>query len=100
MTEDVIPKDALSLLDPKWVTPAVLFLAGKEAPSRAILLAGAGGFTVAKLMEAEGMYFPENDRTPEMIAKNWQTITDMTDAREMLQGNDHVMKMIQKAMAG
>ena len=100
MTEDVIPKDALSLLDPKWVTPAVLFLAGKEAPSRTILLAGAGGFTVAKLMEAEGKYFSENDRTPEMIAKNWAAILDMTDAKEMLQGNDHVMKMIQKAMAG
>jgi len=99
MTEDVIPKDALSLLDPKWVTPAVLFLAGKKAPSRTILLAGAGGFTVAKLMEAEGMAFTEEDRTPEMIAKNWQTITDMKDAKEMLQGNDHVMKMIQKAMA-
>ena len=99
MTEDVIPVDALSLLDPKWVTPAVLFLAANEAPSRTILLAGAGGYTVAKLLEAEGMHFTESDRTPEMIAKNWNTITEMSDAKEMLQGNDHVMKMVQKAMA-
>lgn len=100
MTEDVIPPEALALLDPKWVTPAVLFLGSRDAPSRNILLAGAGGYTVAKLMEAEGIYLAEDDRTPEMIAKNWGTMTDMSDAREMLQGNDHVMKMVQKAMAG
>ncbi len=100
MTEDVIPADALSLLDPKWVTPAVLFLGSADAPSRNILLAGAGGYTVAKLMEAEGVYLPEANRTPEMIAQNWDVITDMSDAREMMQGNDHVMKMVQKALAG
>ncbi|MEL7230199.1 MAG: 3-oxoacyl-ACP reductase, partial [Pseudomonadota bacterium] len=66
--------------------------------SRNILLAGAGGYTVAKLMEAEGVFFAnEEERTAEMIAANWDTITDMGDAREMLAGNDHVVKMVQKA---
>lgn len=98
MTEDVIPAESLELLDPKWVTPAVLYLASRDAGSRNILLAGAGGYSVAKLMEAEGAFFAnEADRTPEMIAKNWDTITDMGDAREMLTGNDHVIKMVQKA---
>ena len=100
MTEDVIPPEALEVLDPKWVTPAVLFLASQQAPSRNILLAGAGGYTVAKLMEAEGVFFAEDDRTPEMIAKNWDKLIDMSDAREMLQGNDHVIKMVNKATAG
>jgi NAD(P)-dependent dehydrogenase (short-subunit alcohol dehydrogenase family) len=100
MTEDVIPVEALTLLDPRWVTPAVVFLASPEAPSRNILLAGAGGYSVAKLMEAEGVFLPKSDRTPEMIGRNWETITDMGEAQEMLQGNDHVMKMVQKAMAG
>ncbi|MFD0915812.1 SDR family NAD(P)-dependent oxidoreductase [Pseudahrensia aquimaris] len=100
MTEDVIPPEALSTLDPKWVTPGVLFLASKEAPSRNILLAGAGGYTVAKLMEAEGIFLEENDRTPDAIAARWGEITDMTGAVEHMQGNDHVMKMVQKAMKG
>ena len=100
MTEDVIPPEALDVLDPKWVTPAVLFLGSQQAPSRNIVLAGAGGYTVAKLMEAEGVFLEEEDRTPEMIAKNWDAMIDMSEAREMLQGNDHVMKMVQKAMAG
>ena len=100
MTEDVIPADALALLDPKWVTPAVVYLASNEAGSRNILLAGAGGYTVAKLMEADGVFLKEEDRTAEMIAKNWDAMTDMHGAVEHLQGNDHVMKMVQKALAG
>ena len=98
MTEDVIPAEALAALDPKWVTPAVVFLGSKEAPSRNIVLAGAGGYTVAKLMEAEGVYLPEDQRTPDAIAANWDKMVDMNDAREMMTGNDHVMKMVQKAM--
>ncbi|MDD9911062.1 MAG: SDR family NAD(P)-dependent oxidoreductase [Ahrensia sp.] len=99
MTEDVIPPEALDKLDPKFVTPAVVFLASKDAPSRNIVLAGAGGYTVAKLMEAEGIYLPEDERSAENIAANWDKMLDMSDAREMLTGNDHVMKMVQKAMA-
>jgi len=100
MTEDVIPPEALEQLDPKWVTPAVVFLGSQAATSRNIVLAGAGGYTVAKLLEAEGIYLPEEDRSPEMIASHWDEMTNMDGAKEMLTGNDHVMKMVQKAMAG
>ena len=100
MTEDVIPPAALEALDPKWVTPAVLFLASLDAPSRTILLAGAGSYSVAKLLESEGLHLPEDQRTPEGILENWDGIMDMSESREMLQGNDHVMKMVQKALAG
>lgn len=99
MTEDLMPPEALAVLDPKWVTPAVVFLGSKDAPSRTVLLAGGGGYSVAKLLESEGMHFAEGDRTPEMIASNWDAITDMSEYAEMTQGNDHVMKMVQKAMA-
>ncbi|MEL6967986.1 MAG: SDR family NAD(P)-dependent oxidoreductase [Pseudomonadota bacterium] len=99
MTEDIIPPESLALLDPKWVTPAVVFLGSNEAPSRTILLAGAGGYSVAKLMEADGVYLPEDSRDADAIAANWDAITDMSEAREMLTGNDHVIKMVQKATA-
>ncbi|MDA8870712.1 SDR family NAD(P)-dependent oxidoreductase, partial [Rhizobiaceae bacterium] len=99
MTEDLMAGDVLELLDPKWVTPAVLHLASADAPSRTILLAGAGGYSVAKLMESDGVHFPEVDRTPESIAAHWDQITDMSAAREMMTGNDHVQKMVEKALA-
>lgn len=99
MTDDVIPEETLEMLDPKWVTPAVVFLASTEASSRNILLAGGGGYSVAKLIEAEGIFLPEEDRTADAIAKNWDQIIDMNQSREMLTGGEHVMKMVQKAMA-
>ncbi|EFL89021.1 SDR family oxidoreductase [Ahrensia sp. R2A130] len=101
MTEDVIPEEALKVLDPKWVTPAVLFAACKDAPSRTILLAGAGGYSVARLMESEGVFFEnEADRTPEQILANWEQLTDMSDAQQMMTGSDHVSKMVAKALGG
>ena len=99
MTEDLMSGDVLDALDPRWVTPAVLYLASQDAPSRTVMLAGAGGYTIAKLMEAEGIHLSEDERTPEAIAANWDRLSDMGDAREMMSGNDHVTKIVEKAMA-
>jgi NAD(P)-dependent dehydrogenase (short-subunit alcohol dehydrogenase family) len=100
MTEDLMPKEVLATLDPKWVTPAVLHLASQDAPSRTIMLAGAGGYSVARLMESDGIHLAEADRTPEKIAENWDAITDMSQARQMMTGSEHVQKMVEKAMKG
>lgn len=100
MTEDIIPEAMLAQIAPEAVTPAVLYLASKDGPSRTIMLAGAGCYAVAKLLESDGLYIPEADRSPETIAAQFDAISDMSDAREMMTGNDHVMKIIQKATAG
>src|SRR6201988_3982331 len=42
MTEDIMPPEQLDLLRPERVTPAVLFLCSKDAPSKMILTAGGG----------------------------------------------------------
>ncbi len=100
MTEDIIPEAMLAQISPEYVTPAFLYLASKEAPSRTIMLAGAGCYAVAKLLESDGLYLPESERTPEAIAAQFGAISDMSNAKEMMTGNDHVMKIIQKATAG
>lgn len=97
MTEDIMPEAMLSQVSPEQVSPGVLFLASKNGPSRTILLAGAGCYSVAKLMESDGVFIAEEDRTPESIAAQFEAISDMSKAREMQTGNDHVMKIIQKA---
>ncbi len=97
MTEDIMPEAMLDQIRPEQVSPAVLFLASKDGPSRTIMLAGAGCFAVAKLMESEGVFIPEEERGPDAIAERFDAITDMSKLREMLSGNDHVMKIIQKA---
>jgi NAD(P)-dependent dehydrogenase (short-subunit alcohol dehydrogenase family) len=98
MTEDIMPPEMLAQLQPENVTPAVLFLASEDAPSRTILLAGGGYYTVAKLMESDGLYLKDAaQRTPEAIADAFEGLCDMNNAQEMLSGNDHVMKIVTKA---
>ena len=57
------------------MTPAVLFLAGEDAPSRVILGAGAGVFAVTRIEETLGVYLDEAERSPEAIAARWNEIS-------------------------
>ena len=100
MTEDILSEDMLARITPASVTPAVLYLASRDGPNRTVMLAGAGCFAVARLLESDGVFIPEDQRTPETIAGQFEAISDMQGAREMLAGNDHVMKIIQKSARG
>ena len=99
MTEGLIDDKVFALLTPETVTPAVLFLVSDEAPTRAILAAGAGAFAVAKIVETEGMWLPVADQTPEGIAANWSQISE--GGEQALQaGFEQSIKMIGQAAAG
>ena len=100
MTEDIMPPDMLEALQPEWVTPAVLYLASTDAPRRTIMLAGGGGYAVAKLMESEGLFLGEGERTPEVLAERFAEISDMERASEMMEGNDHVAKLVRMSGRG
>jgi len=74
MTRHLLPEAALDLLAPESVTPAVLFLCGRDAPSRVIMSAGAGVFNVTHIQEGPGVFLPEDLRTPEEIARRFSEI--------------------------
>ncbi|MEM7258061.1 MAG: SDR family NAD(P)-dependent oxidoreductase [Pseudomonadota bacterium] len=97
MTEDVMPPEVFEALAPQHVTPAVEFLASRQAPNRKILLAGAGCYTVAKVIEAPGMFLPESDRTAEHIAAGFAQIDNVENGREIQEGNEHIEKIIRMA---
>ncbi|MCH2557634.1 MAG: SDR family oxidoreductase [Alcanivorax sp.] len=97
MTEDLMPKEVLALLEPSEITPAVLFLASDQAPNRRIVLAGAGCYAMARLMESDGIYLEEGERTPDAIAVHFDQLGDMSNAKEMQNGGDHVSKILTKA---
>src|ERR1700747_2819674 len=61
MTEELLPPQALALMKPEAITPAVLYLLGENAPTRTIMGAGAGSFAVIRIMEAEGLNLAEAD---------------------------------------
>ena len=94
MTEDIMPEEVLQQLAPEYVTPAVLFLLSKQAPSRQILLAGAGVYTVAKLIEAQGVKLPQDQRTPENIASVFERICDVTNGVEIVEGVQHIERIV------
>lgn len=100
MTEGLLPERAFELLTPETVTPAVLFLAGEEAPTRTILCAGAGGFSVAKIVETESVWLAPEEQTPEGIAAHWYEINRLEGARELSAGFEQSVKMLTVAAAG
>jgi NAD(P)-dependent dehydrogenase (short-subunit alcohol dehydrogenase family) len=97
MTEDLMPSEVLAMLEPKEITPAVLFLCSNKAPTHRILLAGAGCYAMVRLMESEGVYLDEDERNVDGVAAHFEQIGNMDNAREILAGGDHVTKILTKA---
>ena len=97
MTEEIIPGEALQLLAPEAVSPAVLFLVSDDAPSRTILAAGAGGYAVTKIYETEGISVPPAEQTPETIASRFAEITDPEGQTELQEGSGQTVKFVTKA---
>jgi NAD(P)-dependent dehydrogenase (short-subunit alcohol dehydrogenase family) len=98
MTEELLPDEAKELLKPEEVTPGVVFLVSKDAPNGMILAAGAGGYAAAKIYETEGIWVPEDERTPETIASRFDEIIDPAGQQEFGAGGEQTMKFLGKAM--
>lgn len=75
MTEDLGAALPLEALAPALVTPGLLYLVSKDAPTRAILAAGAGGFERAYVTLTQGDFIvgPE---APEQVAARFDAISD------------------------
>jgi NAD(P)-dependent dehydrogenase (short-subunit alcohol dehydrogenase family) len=100
MTEDILPEAAKALLNPEEVTPAVVFLVSKDAPSGIVLAAGAGGFAAARIYEPKGIWLDQDNRTPEMIASRIDDILDPEGQQEYKSGSEQSMKFVTEAMQG
>ncbi len=75
MTEDLGAALPLEALDPALVTPGLLYLLSRDAPSRCILAAGAGGFERAYVTLTEGVHISGED-APEQVAAQFDAISD------------------------
>ncbi|MDP9416023.1 MAG: SDR family NAD(P)-dependent oxidoreductase [Pseudomonadota bacterium] len=78
MTEDIFPPEMLGAFDPENVVPAALFLVSEDAPSNAIVGAGAGVVQACYVTLTPGYALPQGSRTPEEVAANWNRIADRT----------------------
>ncbi len=79
MTQDIFGREAGALFAPEKVSPAVLALAGEDAPTRAIVGAGAGGFERAFITLTRGVHITLGDDAPDRIAASLAAISDRTN---------------------
>jgi NAD(P)-dependent dehydrogenase (short-subunit alcohol dehydrogenase family) len=99
MTEAIIPP-GMDQLKPDYVTPGVLYLCSEEAPTGAILTAGAGVFSLARTYETEGINLNRPDLSPEMVRDNWSKIADETGQQAYFDGGEQTAKMFRRLSEG
>jgi NAD(P)-dependent dehydrogenase (short-subunit alcohol dehydrogenase family) len=97
MTEGLFPEPVFKLMSPESVSPAVVFLAGPDAPSRTVLCAGGGSFAVFKGIETEGLSLLPDEVSAEGVAAAWDKMNNLTGMRELQTGFEQPGKFAQQA---
>ena len=103
MTEDIFPEQAFKLFAPENVVPAALYLVSEDAPSNAIVGAGAGAFHSAFVTMNPPVFLGEDDRTVEGFAANWARISDRTGDFVPQSGSEQsqaILSVLQTALKG
>ncbi|HUO93289.1 MAG TPA: SDR family oxidoreductase [Rhizomicrobium sp.] len=95
MTENLMPPQMLEMLKPEYVTPAVVFLASEDAPTGAIITAGAGIFSAAEIIETDGVNLGHG-ADADTVAEYWSKIGDFSKARHYTMGNEQTQKFMER----
>ncbi len=76
MTDSLFSPEDLTALVPHHVSPAVVALASAAAPTKQIMLAGAGSFEQAYVTMTQGVFLGDRENPAQAILANWQQIGD------------------------
>jgi NAD(P)-dependent dehydrogenase (short-subunit alcohol dehydrogenase family) len=76
MTQGLIPAEGLAKLGPDLVSPGLVALVAEDAPTRAILCAGAGHFARANITLTHGMRVGGGDDAADKVIAHWNEISD------------------------
>ncbi len=101
MTEDIFPEEAFKAFNAESVVPAALYLVSDEAPTNAIVGAGAGVYQGAWVTMNEGVLLPPEQQSVEGFAAAWDRINDRTGDAPLTSGmeqSQHAMEMLVAAM--
>jgi NAD(P)-dependent dehydrogenase (short-subunit alcohol dehydrogenase family) len=99
MTVGLMPEPVLALLSPEAVTPALLYLACDDAPTRAIVCAGAGSFEAAQITLTQGVHLAAASRTAEEVAAQFAVINDRDGSTVPGSGTGQTVHELGKAQA-
>ena len=76
MTQDILSGESLDLLAPEKVSPGLLALVREDAPTRAILCAGAGHFAASHVTLTDGLYVGSGEGAGEEVVRDWNKIAE------------------------
>jgi NAD(P)-dependent dehydrogenase (short-subunit alcohol dehydrogenase family) len=102
MTENLLPPQALELLGPEYVSPALLALVAEEAPTRTILAAGAQGVEQAHVTLTRGISIKGLDdlEAAAAILQRLAEIGDLKTATVPASGLEQGQVELSKALGG
>ena len=98
MTENLMPEAVLKLLQPEAVTPGLLALVADDAPTRAILCAGAGAFERAHITLTPGVFVGLPADAAEQVAARLDELSSRDGDSVPESGNAQGTAEIAKAM--
>ena len=81
MTAGLWSEEDLAALAPERVSPAVVALASEAAPSKCIVLAGAGSFKCAHVTMTHGVHLPDAQLSAEALLRQWDTLSARAEER-------------------
>jgi NAD(P)-dependent dehydrogenase (short-subunit alcohol dehydrogenase family) len=100
MTEELLTAEDLAMLEPGAVSPGLVALVSDDAPTRMILLAGAGGFEQANITMTEGIFLPAGERRAEALIARLDEVADREGESVPATGFDQLRHEVAKARAG
>ena len=99
MTEGIVPEEMLKMMTQESVTAGLLTLCYRDAPTRYILGAGAGGYARASMIETDGIYLPPEQQNPEEIVARFPDIDAQEGQQELTTAVAQTEKFVKKAIA-
>jgi NAD(P)-dependent dehydrogenase (short-subunit alcohol dehydrogenase family) len=78
MTAGILQEDVLAKLNPASVSPAVVALVSEEAPTRTILMSGAGSFECAHITMTQGIHVGHAEDATAQVRARFDEIKDRT----------------------
>ena len=99
MTEGLLPAAVLDKLAPEAVTPGLLHLVSDDAPTRAILCAGAGTFERAYVTLTGGVHLGSGPDAAEQVAAHFDAISDRGEETVPQSGSEQGRNEVGRALA-
>jgi NAD(P)-dependent dehydrogenase (short-subunit alcohol dehydrogenase family) len=97
MLEGLLPAEQLAMLRPELVSPGLLALVSEEAPTRAILCAGAGSFELAHITLTDGIHVGGDPPSAEELLARWDELSDRRGEMVPGEGAAQGRRELQKA---